>query len=67
MCVLLLHNGTFRSEIEVITNPRDPKNHEAIYILMPTTKNVDRIIADFSGVEKKYPACYLFFTDRMQP
>jgi syntaxin-binding protein 1 len=36
---------------------------EAMYLLMPTTQNVDRIIRDFSG-QQMYTGAHLFFTDR---
>lgn len=36
---------------------------EAIYFLMPTTQNVDRIIQDFSGAEPTYDGAHLFFID----
>ena len=36
---------------------------EAMYLLMPTTQNVDRIVRDFSG-QQMYAGAHLFFTDR---
>ena len=50
--------------IDQITAPRQPEpSMEAMYLLMPTTQNVDRIIRDFSG-QKMYAGAHLFFTDR---
>jgi hypothetical protein len=49
--------------IESITSIREPQpEFEAIYILMPTTQNVERIIKDFSN-HKQYAAAHLFFTE----
>ena len=62
--VLLLHHGASRSVIEVITNHREPQSLEAVYILMPTTQNIQRIIRDFTPGNEKYSAAHLFFTDR---
>ncbi|KAF9647199.1 Sec1-like snare protein [Thelephora ganbajun] len=49
--------------IEVIANHREPQSLEAVYILMPTTENVQRIIRDFTPDNEKYSAAHLFFTD----
>ncbi|KAJ3488640.1 hypothetical protein NLI96_g2690 [Meripilus lineatus] len=50
--------------IESITSYRDPQpQFEAVYILMPTSQNVDRIIRDFSGGRQQYAAAHLFFVD----
>ncbi|KAF7770373.1 hypothetical protein Agabi119p4_6347 [Agaricus bisporus var. burnettii] len=50
--------------IESITNNRDPQpDYEAMYLLMPTNQNVDRIIRDFSGNTKQYAAGHLFFVE----
>ncbi|KAG6866598.1 hypothetical protein C0991_002088 [Blastosporella zonata] len=50
--------------IESITNYRDPQpGFEAMYLLMPTTQNVDRIIKDFSSPVKQYAGAHLFFTE----
>lgn len=38
---------------------------EAVYLLMPTSQNVDRIIRDFSNGKKQYAAAHLFFIDGM--
>jgi syntaxin-binding protein 1 len=49
--------------IESITSVREPQpEFEAMYILMPTTQNVERIIKDFSN-HKQYAAAHLFFTE----
>lgn len=49
--------------IESITNFREAQpEFEAIYMLMPTTQNVDRIIKDFSSA-KQYAAAHLFFIE----
>ena len=49
--------------IESITSKRDPQpEFEALYLLMPTTQNVDRIIKDFTN-HKQYAAAHLFFTE----
>ena len=48
--------------IESITSKREPQEFEALYLLMPTTQNVDRIIKDFTN-HKQYPAAHLFFTE----
>ena len=62
--VLLLYHGASYSVIEVITNHREPQSLEAVYILMPTTENIQRIIRDFTPGNEKYSAAHLFFTDR---
>ncbi|KAI0079338.1 Sec1-like protein [Panus rudis PR-1116 ss-1] len=50
--------------IESITNHRDPQpQFEAVYLLMPTTQNVDRIIRDFSNDRQQYAGAHLFFID----
>ena len=49
--------------IESISKRRDPQpDFEAVYLLMPTTQNVDRIIRDFSQ-RKQYAAAHLFFIE----
>lgn len=51
------------SVIESITNYREPQpEFEAIYLIMPTTQNVDRIIKDFS-TKRQYAAAHLFFIE----
>jgi len=50
--------------IDQITAHRQPESSmEAMYLLMPTTQNVDRIIRDFSG-QQMYAGAHLFFADR---
>lgn len=50
--------------IESITKHREPQSEfEAMYLLMPTNQNVDRIIRDFSGNTKQYAAGHLFFIE----
>lgn len=52
------------SVIESITSRRDPQpQFEAMYLLMSTTQNIDRIIRDFSGGDQQYAAAHLFFVD----
>ncbi|KAF8892136.1 Sec1-like snare protein [Infundibulicybe gibba] len=49
--------------IESITNYRDPQpEFEALYLLMPTSQNVDRVIKDFSN-GRQYAAAHLFFIE----
>ncbi|KXN92397.1 Protein transport protein sec1 [Leucoagaricus sp. SymC.cos] len=49
--------------IESITSRREPQpEFEAMYLLMPTNQNVDRIIGDFNG-RKQYAAAHLFFIE----
>ncbi|KAF9480487.1 Sec1-like snare protein [Pholiota conissans] len=49
--------------IESISNYREPQpDFEAMYMLMPTTQNVERIIADFT-TRKQYAAAHLFFLE----
>lgn len=56
----------FSTVIESITSYREPQQQfEAVYILMPTTQNVDRVIRDFSGGKQQYAAAHLFFVDGM--
>ncbi|KAH7927330.1 Sec1-like protein [Leucogyrophana mollusca] len=49
--------------IESISTNREPQQFEAVYMLMPTTQNVDRIIRDFSGGRQQYTAAHLFFIE----
>jgi syntaxin-binding protein 1 len=52
------------SVIELITNNREPQpGFEAVYLLMPTSQNVDRIIRDFSNGTPQYAAGHLFFLE----
>lgn len=51
------------TQIELLNQNRPPQpNLEAIYIVMSTGPNVDRIIADFTG-KQQYAAAHLFFVD----
>ncbi|KAH9975721.1 ras opposite [Lactifluus volemus] len=50
--------------IESITNNREPQQgFDAVYMLMPTSANVDRIIRDFSAGRQQYAGAHLFFID----
>ncbi len=50
--------------IEAITNYREPQpTMEAMYLVMSTSQNVDRIIHDFSEGRQQYAAGHLFFID----
>ncbi|KAI9062524.1 Sec1-like protein [Trametes sanguinea] len=50
--------------IESITSHREPQpQFEAMYLLMSTSQNVDRIIRDFSNGHQQYAAAHLFFVD----
>jgi syntaxin-binding protein 1 len=50
--------------IESITSNREPQaGFDAVYMLMPTSANIDRIIRDFSGGQQQYAAAHLFFID----
>ncbi|KIY44952.1 Sec1-like snare protein [Fistulina hepatica ATCC 64428] len=52
------------TQIELITNRRSPQaGLEAMYLLMPTTQNIDRIIRDFAGNTPVYSGAHLFFID----
>ena len=63
---LLLYSAsplTLMTVIENIGQHREPQpQFEAIYMLMPTTQNVDRIIKDFENV-KQYAEAHLFFIE----
>ncbi|CEL61750.1 Protein transport protein sec1 OS=Schizosaccharomyces pombe (strain 972 / ATCC 24843) GN=sec1 PE=3 SV=1 [Rhizoctonia solani AG-1 IB] len=49
--------------IESINTHRGEQSLEAMYLLMPTTQNVNRIIDDFSQGRKRYGGAHLFFID----
>lgn len=49
--------------IESINTQRSEQQFEAMYLLMSTTQNVDRIIADFSNGRQQYLAAHVFFID----
>ena len=51
--------------IESITSNREPQQFEAMYLVMSTSQNVDRIIRDFSNGRQQYSAAHLFFVDGM--
>ncbi|KAJ7070093.1 Sec1-like snare protein [Mycena amicta] len=52
--------------IESITSNRDPQpEFEAVYLLMPTSQNIERIIKDLSGA-RQYAAAHLFFLDGLE-
>lgn len=54
--------------IESITNYREPQpGFEAMYLVMSTSQNVDRIIRDFSDGNQQYAAAHLFFVDGTVP
>jgi syntaxin-binding protein 1 len=56
----------FIAVIESITTYRDPQpEFEAVYLLMPTTQNIERIIRDFSNGRQQYAAANMFFIDGM--
>jgi syntaxin-binding protein 1 len=50
--------------IESITNNREPQpGFEAIYMVMPTAANVERIVRDFSNGRQQYARATLFFVE----
>ena len=49
--------------VEAINSHRTVQTQEAMYLLMPTTANVERIIADFSNGRKQYGGAHVFFMD----
>lgn len=51
--------------VEPLHSPRGPMGVDAIYLLTPTTQNVDRIIADFSQGRRTYKSAHLYFIDGM--
>ncbi|KAJ7464621.1 Sec1-like snare protein [Mycena latifolia] len=52
--------------IESITNYRDPQpEFEALYLLMPTSQNVERVIKDFTNT-RQYAAAHMFFIDGLE-
>ncbi|KAJ6550541.1 Sec1-like protein, partial [Mycena sp. CBHHK59/15] len=60
-------NATQRpTVIESITTFRDPQpEFEALYLLMPTSQNVERVIKDFTGV-RQYAVAHLFFIEGLE-
>jgi syntaxin-binding protein 1 len=60
---LCLTLGLFKV-IESITNNREAQpSFDAVYMLMPTSANIDRIVRDFSGGRQQYAGAHLFFID----
>ncbi len=54
--------------IESITNNRESQQaFDAVYILMPTSANIERIVRDFSGGRQQYAGAHLFFIDGPPP
>ncbi|KAG8998952.1 vacuolar sorting protein VPS33/slp1 [Tulasnella sp. JGI-2019a] len=52
--------------IDSVSSYRQPQpGLEAIYFLMATTQNVDRVVKDFSGTEPTYDGAHLFFMDAL--
>ncbi|EGN96657.1 hypothetical protein SERLA73DRAFT_93200 [Serpula lacrymans var. lacrymans S7.3] len=49
--------------IESISSHREVQQFEAIYLVMPTSQNVDRIIKDFSDGRQQYTSAHLFFIE----
>lgn len=39
------------------------EEEEAMYLLMPTTRNIERIIAEFSNGNRQFRRVHLYFTD----
>lgn len=63
LCIVARSTKLMRcSVIESITSWRDPQQFEAVYIVMPTTENVGRIIRDFDG-RQQYSGAHLFFIE----
>ncbi|KAG5647489.1 hypothetical protein DXG03_009425 [Asterophora parasitica] len=53
--------------IESINNNREIQSgFEAMYLLMPTSQNVNRIIQDFAGTVKQYGGAHLFFIEGLE-
>ncbi|KAF8261652.1 Sec1-like snare protein [Lactarius quietus] len=52
--------------IESITSNREAQpSFDAVYILTPTSANIDRIIRDFSNGRQQYAGAHLFFVDAL--
>ncbi|KAI0306079.1 Sec1-like snare protein [Multifurca ochricompacta] len=47
----------------IVHNRESQPGFDAVYMLMPTSANVDRIIRDFSGGRQQYAGAHLFFVD----
>ncbi|OCF34392.1 syntaxin-binding protein 1 [Kwoniella heveanensis BCC8398] len=50
------------TSVEPLHSPRAPMSVDAIYLLTPTSQNVDRILADFQG-RRTYKSAHLYFID----
>ena len=60
---MILVSSLFYAVIESISNNREPQpGFEAMYLLMPTTHNINRIIKDFTN-HKQYAGAHLFFIE----
>ena len=51
------------ADMESISSFRQPQSNEAVYLLMPTSKNVQLLIDDFNRPTPVYAAAHLFFMD----
>ncbi|KAK8849808.1 hypothetical protein IAR55_005144 [Kwoniella newhampshirensis] len=51
------------TSVEPLHSPRPPMSVDAIYLLTPTSQNVDRILADFSFGRRTYKSAHLYFID----
>ncbi|EJU03633.1 Sec1-like protein [Dacryopinax primogenitus] len=52
------------TQVDAINSNRTLQpNLEAMYLVMPTTQNVERIINDFSSGKQQYAAAHLFFIE----
>lgn len=50
--------------VDSLQSPRPPQpSLDAIYLLTPTTQNVDRVIADFANGRRTYRHVHLYFID----
>ncbi|KAF8519040.1 Sec1-like protein [Hysterangium stoloniferum] len=49
--------------IESINTHRTPQQFEALYLLMPTSQNVERVIGDFANGRQQYLAAHVFFIE----
>jgi syntaxin-binding protein 1 len=64
----ITHQSCVDQVIESITSHREAQpGLDAVYLLMPTSANVDRIIRDFSGGRQQYAGAHLFFIDGLSP
>ncbi|KAH8832694.1 Sec1-like protein [Flagelloscypha sp. PMI_526] len=54
------------TQIELISDNREANpGLEAMYILMSTNQNIDRIVKDFSGNQPRYGKAHVFFLDAL--